>query len=462
MSNIEDVLRLINSGSTINAISNETGYTRTEIANILAEQLRNTTNDVKGNDHVVEKDKSDLEVNEEYSDSEDSRTISVKYSGKIKTVDEIISEIGLDKSEWVVSDIRYNEWQGQRPKDQGVITLRQVKFYLKKVGVSIESPLNLSNITINIPKYSVKNTTEHFIKTAVVIPDIQAGFKRNLITGELESLHDRRALQVALQLVNRIQPDRIIFLGDNLDFAEFSSKFNPTPEHLFTTQASLVELAYWVASFKNASAREIPIDYLFGNHCARMNKYLAEKANGVYGLRAADRLNGPAVLSVENLLGLEQLGITYYDYPNGVVTLNDNLVCVHGEIAKNAPGATVAELVKNNNYSIIQGHIHRYEVASKTIWDVFGNPKVITSASFGCLCKLDPGVVPGTKSRQNWQQGIGLVSYEDDGLQQFSHEFIPIQNGRAIFWGEAYEADSEEDIVDVIVKDTGFQQLKVK
>src|ERR1019366_7967184 len=128
MSNIQDVLRLINSGSTINAISNETGYTRTEIANILAEQLRNVTNDVKspGLD-LDEDDKSDLEVNEEYSDAEDTKTVSVKYSGKIKTVDEIISEIGLDKDQWVVSDIKYNEWQGQRPKDQGVITLRQVK-----------------------------------------------------------------------------------------------------------------------------------------------------------------------------------------------------------------------------------------------------------------------------------------------------------------------------------------------
>lgn len=442
------VLDLIEQGFTVNSVSDQTGFTRTQIANILAEAYLETVSH--------DEEPSDIEVSEECED-DSSKTISVKYSGKIKKVEEILEEIGLNENEWTVSDIKYNEWQGQRPKDQGLVTLRQVKFYLKKVGTLSIEGASLQPVTINMSKKTFKTRQRHDVKCAVVIPDIQCGFRRNMITGQLESLHDRRALEVAVQMVAELQPHRIIFLGDNLDLAEFSTKFNPTPEHYFTTQAALVELAWWLASFKNVCEHNITIDYLSGNHEKRHDKFLAEKANQVYGLRSADNIKGAPVLSIQNLLGLDKMDITYHEYPSGVVKINKNLVCVHGEITKNASGATTAELVKKYNYSVIQGHIHRYEVASKTNWDASGNPNIVTSASFGCLCKLDPGVVPGTTSLQNWQQGIGIVSYEDSGLERFSHEFIPIQNGEAIFMGNVYRAESESDIVRNIESSTNFK-----
>lgn len=445
------VLELIEQGFTVNSVSDQTGFTRTQIANILAEEYiesrKSTTED---------EEPSNLEVSETCED-DSSKTISVKYSGKIKKVEEIIKEIGLNENEWTVSDIKYNEWQGQRPKDQGLITLRQVKFYLKKVGVaSIESG-SLQPVTINLPRKVNRTRHKSNVKCAVVIPDIQCGFRRNMVTGALESLHDRRALDVAVQIVKEVQPDRIVFLGDNLDLAEFSTKFNPTPEHYFTTQAALVELAWWLASFRDACEYDVKIDYLAGNHCLRLGKFLAERANQFYGLRSADNIKGAPVLSVQNLLGLDKMDIEYHEYPAGIVKLNDRLVCVHGEIAKNAPGATVAELVKRYNYSVIQGHIHRYEVASRTIWDASSEPTVVTSSSFGCLCKLDPGVVPGTTSLQNWQQGIGIVQYEEDGENRFSHEFIPIEKGEAIFMGNVYISENEQAIVSTIEKSTNFK-----
>lgn len=451
------VLDLIEQGFTVNSVSDQTGFTRTQIANILAEAYLET---IQTDEEIVEESyrekPSDLEISEECED-DSSKTISVKYSGKIKKVEEILEEIGLNENEWTVSDIKYNEWQGQRPKDQGLVTLRQVKFYLKKVGTLSIEGTSLQPVTINMPKKALKTRHHHDVKCAVVIPDIQCGFRRNMITGQLESLHDRRALEVAVQMVAELQPDRIVFLGDNLDLAEFSTKFNPTPEHYFTTQAALVELAWWLASFKNVLDKETELCYLGGNHELRLGKFLAEKANQVYALRSADNIKGAPVLSIQNLLGLDRMDITYHEYPSGVVKINKNLVCVHGEIAKNASGATTAELVKKYNYSVIQGHIHRYEVASKTNWDASGNPNIVTSASFGCLCKLDPGVVPGTTSLQNWQQGIGIVSYEDSGLERFSHEFIPIQNGEAIFHGNVYKAESEASIVKEIESSTNFK-----
>lgn len=447
------VLELIEKGFSINSVSDQTGFTRTQIANVLADAYRDS---LPQTEEQADEEPSDLEVSESYDD-ESSKTVSVKYSGKIKKVEEIIAEIGLNENEWTVSDIKYNEWQGQRPKDQGTITLRQVKFYLKKITTISNEGVALQPVTINLSKKTYRTRQHHDVRCAVVIPDIQCGFRRNMVTGQLESLHDRQALDVAVQIVKEIQPDRIVFLGDNLDLAEFSTKFNPTPEHYFTTQAALVELAWWLASFKETLDKECVISYLSGNHEHRTNKFLAERANQFYGLRSADNIKGAPVLSIQNLLGLDKMDIEYHEYPAGVVKLNNKLVCVHGEIAKNASGATVAELVKRYNYSVIQGHIHRYEVASKTNWDASGKPNIITSASFGCLCKLDPGVVPGTTSLQNWQQGIGIVSYQIDGDERFSHEFIPIQDGEAIFQGNVYSSESERSIVANIEQSTKFK-----
>ena len=249
------VLELIEQGFSINSVSDQTGFTRTQIANVLADAYRDGLSNAKD----VDEEASDLEVSETVED-DSTKTVSVKYSGKIKKVEEIIEEIGLNENEWTVSDIKYNEWQGQRPKDQGTITLRQVKFYLKKISTFSNESTSLQPVTINLPRKTVRTRQYHDIKTAVIIPDIQCGFRRNMVTGALESLHDRQALDVAVQLVAEVQPDRIVFLGDNLDLAEFSTKFNPTPEHYFTTQAALAELAWWLASFKNVCEHDVKID----------------------------------------------------------------------------------------------------------------------------------------------------------------------------------------------------------
>jgi hypothetical protein len=272
----------------------------------------------------------------------------------------------------------------------------------------------------------------------------------------LNPIHDRRALDVALQITNYLDPDRVILLGDNLDLAEMSTKYLTTPDFYFTTQASLVELSWWLSKIRSINDNT-RIDYLAGNHENRANKYLNEKALTMYGLKNVNDLKGPPALSVEKLLSLSDLDIAYHQYPAGKVAINSNLVCIHGEIAKGGSGATVSELVKSARVSTIQGHIHRHEIATKTTWDAFDNYHMYTAASFGCLCRIDPGVVPGMLHRQNWQQGIGVVWYEEGGLEQFRMEFIPIIDGRAIYTNEIFEAGNEEAIADLIEREMKFK-----
>ncbi|MEG7688988.1 hypothetical protein U2044_15455, partial [Listeria monocytogenes] len=81
--------------------------------------------------------------------------------------------------------------------------------------------------------------------TTVVLPDMQIGFKRDPITNQLIPLHDRRAMFVAVESIKRINPNRIVLLGDNLDFAELS-KYPTSPDHTFTIQDALLEYSWWL------------------------------------------------------------------------------------------------------------------------------------------------------------------------------------------------------------------------
>jgi len=725
---------------------------------------------------IEEKPKMKVQYNNEIKSEDSVKTINntstVEY-----TVEQLLNKNGYSPNEWEVTSVNSNTWD-----DSAGVTHHQTKINIVKKVVNIELQLPSKiqvNLSANPPRKLRGNGN---LKCALILPDMQCGFRRNINNGSLVSIHDREAMDVALQIAHYLDPDRIVLLGDNLDLAEMSLKYSVPSDMYFTTQASLVELSWWLSKFRciNESTK---IDYLEGNHecfsedtqiltkdgwkyyyevddnteigtfnkktkeiefqkfieaqiynyegemyeikalstdllvtpnhrlywannnspnnfemiCAsdvklnnsrkiqyssginlkqdvdicdnmikliawiitdgstrktgnykniiiyqrkekvnlittlldsleikyrliernrniseicgvllknqistqceihinsdeskkiyehinekyvlpewtyemserqvdlfiqslvdgdgsrvknhpnslmlygikevldqvqhlltingyrssiseyrknqyrlnftkntvsyidriknhirkvnykgivwdftvpndtlvvrrndkvsitgncRLNKLTNERAMSVAGLKSVNNLKGNSALSVQNLLSLDDLDIEYHSYPNGKVALNSNLVCIHGEVAKGQSGATVSELVKSARVSVIQGHIHRHEVATKTTWDAYDNFHMYTAASFGCLCKLDPGIVPGMKHLQNWQQGVGVVWYEEDGLEQFRTEFIPIINGRAIYTSEIFEAESEDKIAMTIEKEMKFK-----
>jgi len=73
------------------------------------------------------------------------------------------------------------------------------------------------------------------------------------------------------------------------------------------------------------------------------------------------------------------------------------------------------------------------------------------AASPGCLARID-GAIPSTRGgvdldgrpltrHENWQQGIGVVTYEDDGNHRFAYDVIPIYNGWALYHGKEFIAE---------------------
>jgi len=298
-----------------------------------------------------------------------------------------------------------------------------------------------------------KPDTKKWFKTAIVLPDPQIGFRRDLQTGQLDPFHDEKAMQVALQLINELQPDVIVNLGDLVDFAEFS-RFEQEPAFQMTVQET-INRAYQFLCEQKANAPNAHIVIVEGNHDRRIQKAIVNNLKSAFALTRAqvpeswdEKL---PVLSLPHLLRLDELGVEYVSgYPAARYWINDRLKCIHGHIVRSG-GSTAKAVNDNERVSVIFGHVHRIEMHFKTV-NVREGGRTNLAFTPGCLCRID-GAVPSTKgstdylgrpiqSFENWQQGIGVVSYvEGDGM--FDIEPVYINEGVTIFRGKLYQGLAE-------------------
>lgn len=282
-------------------------------------------------------------------------------------------------------------------------------------------------------------------RKAIVLPDMQIGYFTNA-DGNLEAIHDEAAISICRKVIRDEQPDSIVMVGDNADFAELS-RFRLSPAYAQTTQATIDRCAVLAAALRS-DAPNAEIVWLEGNHEARLPFTIIDNAKAAFGLRRGMEPEGWPVLSMPHLCHFADSRVTYLSgYPANVYWINDNLRIIHGhKVTSN--GSTAHKYLDDARVSTIFGHVHRAEHAERTRQTREG-PRTITAASAGCLCRID-GVVPSTKggidvhgrpvpTAEDWQQGFHVVHHQPgDGL--FSLERVQILNGWAMFRGQEYRA----------------------
>lgn len=366
---------------------------------------------------------------------------------RIHTLDDLIEACEIDLDEWIIEKHIINKWEvGSKPAKNLPLQIKpliQVKAWLVKrypEQIRIET---VHPVLYKLPKPPKVRARRSKYKSALLIPDIHTGFLREHETGDLDPFHDRRALDVILQIVSDHKFDEIGYLGDLADLPDWTDKFLRSPEFYWCTQPAIDELAWWMSQIRWASpgSRQWVIP---GNHEKRMDTAIVTHLLAAYKLRPASDVDITPAMSMPRLLGVSDMGVEWIgDYPNASVWLNDNIECIHGEIARGASGDTARAMVRVVDHSVIFGHIHRDEKASRTLHKR-GGRHVIRAVSPGCMCRID-GVVPAKKKNQNWQQGAAVARYDDSGYN--SIDVITIENGRAIFEGKVYEArDRSKDL----------------
>lgn len=297
---------------------------------------------------------------------------------------------------------------------------------------------------VRLPKVTTKPRKETDKKVAVILPDVQIGFYRDR-DGTLVPTHDDVAINIALAIIKDVKPDEVIYLGDNLDLPEMS-KYRHSNAFQQTTQAS-IDRASLLAAQVHAAAPFARKRWLAGNHEERLVNYILDNARAAFSIRQGNKPDSWPVLSVPFLCNFNEYNTEYLPgYPASNLWINENLKVIHGTKHK-SNGSTAHMYLGTEKVSVIYGHTHRREWAERTR-DDWDGPKTIMAASPGCLAKTT-GAVPSTKGGidldgrpltvvENWQQGVGIVTFEDYGRHRFFYEQAPIHNGIGFYRGKVY------------------------
>jgi UDP-2,3-diacylglucosamine pyrophosphatase LpxH len=387
----------------------------------------------------------------EYTESDDKNKLEVGVVTIVrpKTLAELLEMCKVDESIWKVKKHIANSW--------GSVSnpMYQIKAWLERI---VPEPVNfppIHPVHFNIEKTSdvIKPPSQSNLKHALVIPDGQIGFKWRSDKFGLIPLHDRRCWDIILKTIHAYHFDDIILLGDMLDLTDWSTKFVITPEFQRTTQSALYEFGWYLGKLREL-APEANIIYMEGNHEVRLPKKIAESNQASYNLHSIQNPDVP-VYSLRHLLNLDALDIQFIDgYPDVEHWLNDNLVCTHGTYSSGISGATTQKVIKDVRSSMIMGHCHKMEMASKTVYPR-GRSVSYSAWAFGTISRID-GTVPGVKKKTNWQQGFGMVGYEP-GNGLFHIDPISINNGQAMIFGNVVEGKSR---INEIYRDTKHEFFK--
>lgn len=286
-------------------------------------------------------------------------------------------------------------------------------------------------------------------QVALIIPDSQHGFRRQ--GGKLIPMHDRRCVDLAIQVCDFLKPDEVVLLGDMLDLAPWSTKYSTPPDLKYTTQPSLIELHWFLQALRSSGDHRIT--YIEGNHESRIRKAITDRLEEAVDLRPVGRDAEHPLLSIPNLLSLDEIAVDYVEPYGSAYWLFDDLVRIHhGNTVRTKGGQTVTAMLSSGTTSHeIVGHIHRREFASRRI-PAEGKFKTINAMSPGCFCRIDTEVsmVPAYAGKPvDWQHGMGIVYKYGDKV---SMHLIPIDDGVCYVDGERFVGSWLEDEMEELLK----------
>jgi hypothetical protein len=396
-------------------------------------------------------------------------TVRYPHGRPVRGLDRLLRDHEMDPEEWEVDSFTANEWPTTMSDDSGQGDVIYVNNYQAKARLSKKrrEPKyeRVQPVSVEAPDPPqvdpIGRRRPEGWRTALIVMDRQTGHRRDEQSWTYETIHDREAVDLAVQVAALAQPEVVVDVGDVLDFASVSS-YVGTPDLHRSLQPAICEAAYDNARLASAAQPE-EFHILEGNHDERLGEKLLEDAREVYQLREAEaQMNGgPPAMSVPALLNLSDAGIEWHGgYPDNELLLNDGLAVEHGNTAKSDSGGTVRYLLKyeTSDYSRIFGHIHRHELAWTTEWKG-QERRELCAATGGCLCSVDGGV-PGVKDRQNWQQGLILAHYDPDGWE---HLIEPVRiwpdtagARRSVCWFRGQKLTADPPSAETLSHRTGF------
>ena len=254
--------------------------------------------------------------------------------------------------------------------------------------------------------------------------------------------HDERLHRAVVAWLAEYQPERIILLGDLLDY-DSVSRHKPNPEFSATLQDTINAGHQLLCDYRTA-APGAKIEALDGNHEDRLRNAILQQVPALHGLKPANSPDLPELMSTRSLLRLDELGVTFHRSPYGAydsaqIEITSNLAARHGWIAKKGSGASALATIDHLRYSVVVGHTHRQSLVYHTAHSITGKPQRLLGCEAGTLAKIEGGL--GYANAPDWQQGWATATVHGD--DSFSVDLAVYAGGRALWRDWIYDTREE-------------------
>jgi predicted phosphodiesterase len=274
-------------------------------------------------------------------------------------------------------------------------------------------------------------------QTAVLSADPQIGYRR-LEDGTMDPFHSEPAIDIFLKIVEIERPQQMVLMGDIIDLPA-QGRWAQEAGFAQTTQPAIDRTTMLGAEIRERTPGKIV--YIEGNHDRRMQNFVETNALSAFGLKKGAMPDSWPVMSLQNLLRLDDFGIKYMDaYPTSHWWVNDQLKCEHGTKVNSSGSTAQKYMAETPHFSRAFGHTHRLEAQSHTTYDRVGKIKSV-AINPGCLCRVDGGV-PGVHSAidakgkpaevfEDWQNGVAVIRFKESG--EFFWELVQIEDGVTVY-----------------------------
>lgn len=246
-------------------------------------------------------------------------------------------------------------------------------------------------------------------EVSLVLPDIHRPF------------HNRACMRSVEQLMVDLQPDNLIYLGDQMDLEEILADWK---RKVTEGGAHTIVERYRQCDEMMFDHRQLCNDpktvFMEGNHEERVRRVLDEIGNA--------KFKGSNI-ELETYFNFKKRGIKFVPYLGGYYKLG-RLFLMHGR-NWNMHHAKKNAITYSRN--VMYGHTHDRQVYThETPLDVNDTH---VAQSIGCLCNRNPNWKKDEPNR--WIHGFAVVYTRPNGT--YNDVFVKITRGKFTFAGKYYD-----------------------
>lgn len=244
------------------------------------------------------------------------------------------------------------------------------------------------------------------------------------------------------------RPDQIVLTGDILDLTA-ASAFDRDPRLGMSIQDELQHCHNRLSEIRSAAGKAAKIIFIYGNHEARMSKWLARKAPELVGITDA---NGTEMLSLSSLLRLDRLGIEPAVYEGTAFAGPENLrsyyqiapdlIATHGTYSRSTGGgASIMPIVDAAGVSVVGGHDHSQGLAFKTVGGFAGvDERRLAAISTGMMCRRTELGYLAQHQVSRWAAGFAVIEKFGEAAGEWQPDFASWTGNELVWRGRRFKA----------------------